>query len=315
MSTGSTNALSSITPSPAFTGSLDTSSWFDAGHADKDQSPIDEFRDNLYEINKLYLQADTRGDYNRALGSVAYLGLVSAFESYIRALVRRLILADDVCKENAEKRQVTYAAAMHHHPDLLPEALLEGISFASTRAVALELKALCGVTQMGKDGQVPPQLRSMFSAFEAICQVRHCGIHRFGKLGSNQALTLGMESHKPVLEKPLSLSVANLQSIAQALEALACGLNSYCFSDIIKRTHQWGPAGSLEAPRYAVAWQLDFDADKARFLKYYGIFASTRKPNVSPPVEDVYASFVAGLAQAQKPNKASAKTSNEDAVE
>lgn len=307
MSATVAEALSIITPSPAFTDDLDTSKWFDAGHADKNQSPIDEFRDNLYEINRLYLTASQEGKYTRVMGSLSYLGLVSAFESYIRALLRRLILVDEVCRNNAEKRVLTYAAAKHHHPDLLPEALLEGISFASTRSVALELRTLCSITQMGKDGQVPPNLKAMFSAFEAICQVRHCGIHRFGKLGSNQALTLGMESHKPVLEKPLSLSVENLQSIAQALEALACGLNSYCFFDILKRTHQFGPAGNSDMPAYKVAWQLDFEADRERFFGYYSMFASTKKPNVSPEVEVVYAAFIDFISKANPNSKAGIK--------
>ncbi len=307
MSAPVTEAFSVITPSPAFTDSLDTSKWFDAHHADKNQSPIDEFRDNLYEINKLYLTANGDGRYSRIMGSLSYLGLVSAFESYIRALLRRLILVDDVCRNNAEKRVRTYAAAKHHHPDLLPEALLEGISFASTRSVALELKTLCSVTQMGKDGQVPPKLKAMFSAFEAICQVRHCGIHRFGKLGSNQALSLGMDSHKPVLEKPLDLSVENLQSIAQALEALACGLNSYCFSDILKRTHQLGPAGNSDVPVYKAAWQLDFDADQPRFSEYYSMFASTKKPNVSPDIEVVYTAFRDFISKSGSPVKLAVK--------
>lgn len=299
MSSAAKSLLGEITPSPAFADTLDTSKWFDASHEYKDQSPIDEFRDNLYEINRLYLQAGERGDYSRVLGSLAYLGLVSAFESYIRALLRKLILIDEVCRSNAEKRLVTYAAATHHEADLLPEALLEDISFASTKSIASELRTLCSVSQMGKDGQVPPQLRSMFSTFESICQVRHCGTHRFGKLGSNQALKLGMETHKPVLEKPLNLSVADLQGIAQALESLACGLNSYCFADIVKRTHQWSPAGNFEIPKYKSVWQLDYDADEARFRSYYKIFASMRKPNISPDTKSVYKAFLSFVAQSQ----------------
>lgn len=293
MSAAAGTLLETITPfsAPSRT-TLDTAEWFDRMHANALQSPIDEFRANLVQINVLYLQADARNEYMPILGSLVYLGMVSAAEGYFRSLLRRLILVDPACQHNASSRTVSYGAALHHESDLLPEALLEGLSLASTKNVASELRTLCNISQMGKDGAVPPALAQLFQNFEAICQVRHCGIHRFGKLGSQQALRLGMDLHKPLLEKPLKLTVQHLQDIAEALEALVRAVNSYCFADMLKKTHTAGPTGR-EKKLYQAAWQLDWAADQERFTLYYDVFASLGGSQPSAPAKDLYDAFMA----------------------
>lgn len=279
--------LATLTPFSAPAESrLDTSTWFDAHHGSVELSPIDEFLENLYSINRLYLQSEARGEYTSMLGSLVYLGMVSAAEGYFRSLLRRLILVDPACEANASVRMVTYAAAVHHQPDLLPEALLEGVSLASTKTVVSELRALCNLSPF------PPSLEKLFENFEDICQVRHCGIHRFGKLGSQQALRLGMDKHKPLLEKPLSLTVIHLQDIAEALEALLRAVNSYCFSDMLKRTHTASPAGKDKKTLYSISWQRDWDADETRFRKFYSIFASVRPAAPSASAEEIYQAFM-----------------------
>ena len=286
--------LGALTPSGTpSTSKLNTAAWFDSGHVATVCSPIDEFVANLYGINRLYLQADSRGEYTPILGSLVYLGMVSAAESYFRSLLRRLIIADPVCQSNASSRPLTYGAAVHHEQSLLPEALFEGVSMASTKNVAYELKSLCGVTQMTKDGGVPTHLNLLFDNFESICQIRHCGIHRFGKLGSQQALRLGIGAHIPLLEKPLKLSVSHLQDVAEALEALILGVNSYCFADIIKRTHAAGPGGREKVQTYSELWQIAFAADRDRFNLYYEIFAATNGLLKSASIEVVYDAFIA----------------------
>ena len=285
--------LETITPfsAPSRT-TLDTTEWFDRTHANLPQSPIDEFRANLVQINRLYLQADARNEYTPILGSLVYLGMVSAAESYFRSLLRRLILVDPACQHNASSRTVSYGAALHHESDLLPEALLEGLSLASTKNVSSELKTLCNISQMSKDGAVPATLVHLFQNFEAICQVRHCGIHRFGKLGSQQALRLGMDLHKPLLEKPLKLAVQHLQDIAEALEALVRAVNSYCFADILKKTHTAGPTGR-DKKLYGDAWLFDWAVDQVRFIGYYDVFASLGGSQPSVPAKDLYDAFLA----------------------
>jgi len=292
MSATTGTLLETITPFSAPSRmTLDTAEWFDATHPNVSLSPIDEFRANLVQINKLYLQADERSEYTSILGSLVYLGMVSAAEGYFRSLLRRLIVVDPACQHNASSRTVSYGAALHHESDLLPEALLEGLSLASTKNIASELKTLCNISQMGKDGAVPPALTQLFRNFEAICQVRHCGIHRFGKLGSQQALKLGMAQHKPLLEKPLKLTVQHLQDIAEALEALVRAVNSYCFVDILKKTHTAGPTGR-ENKLYQAAWELDWAADESRFTDYYDVFASLGGSQPSAPVKDLYDAFM-----------------------
>lgn len=303
MSKNATSLLDTITPFPAPTATkLDTSKWFDAAHILTIESPIDEFRRNLAEINKLYLRAEQREEYVPMLGSLVYLGMVSAAEGYFRSLLRRLICQDSVCEAKAATRTVTYGAAIHHVPQLLPESLFEGMSLASAIKVSTELRNLCGI-------EVPDSLRQLFQNFEAISQVRHCGIHRFGKLGSQQALLLGIDQHKPLLEKPLALQVQHLQEIADALQALIHAVNSLCFSEILKRTHTAGPTGRERERLYQEVWQQDWEADKTRFTLYYDIFASTSKPDPSAPVKDVYDAFMAFVKNydhAQKKSKTAA---------
>jgi hypothetical protein len=293
MSILTTSSLDTITPFSAPTkGKLDTENWFDHTHVTSVQSPVDEFRSNLAQINVLYLGAHARGDYTPMLGSLVYLGMVSAAEGYFRSLLRRLILVDEACRHNASSRTLTYGAALHHSEDLLPEALLEGVSLANTRNIATELKSLCNISQMSKEGNVPATLERLFKNFESICQVRHCGIHRFGKLGSQQALRLGMDKHKPLLEKPLALTVPQLQEIAEALEALIRAVNSYCFADILKRTYSAGPTGKDKSKLYQETWQLDWVQDQKRFTDYYDIFASVGGSQPSDSVTNMYAAFI-----------------------
>ncbi len=303
MSKSVISLLETITPFPAPTATrLDTVKWFDAAHVPMVESPIDEFRRNIAEINKLYLRAEQRNEYVPMLGSLVYLGMVSAAEGYFRSLLRRLIRQDTACEANAATRTVTYGAAIHHEPALLPESLFEGVSLASAKNVFSELRSLCGI-------EVPDSLQQLFQNFEAISQVRHCGIHRFGKLGSQQALRLGIDQHKPLLEKPLALKVEQLQEIADALQALIHAVNSLCFSEILKRTHTAGPTGQSKVQLYQETWQQDWEADKARFTLYYDIFASTSKPDPSAPVKDVYDSFIAFVkhrVSTQKKPKAAA---------
>lgn len=283
--------LAEITPFAAPLGSgLDTVSWFDANHAPQELSPIDEFRANLAEINTLYLQAEQRGDYNATLGGLVYLGMVSAVEGYFRSLLRHLILKDEMCAGNAATKTVSYAAAVHHQPELLPEALLEGVSLASTKNVKSELNSLCNIAQMSAS------LDPLFQTFENICQVRHCGIHRFGKLGSQQAVKLGIDKHKPLLEKPLRLTVAHLQDIAEALEALVRGVNSHCFFDMLKRSHETSPAGKNKTKLYSQSWERDWATDQARFEKFHWIFASTQPITPSKPAKVMYDAFIAFIA-------------------
>lgn len=303
MSKNAISLFETITPFPAPTVTkLDTAKWFDAAHVTMVESPIDEFRRNLAEINKLYLQAEQRNEYVPMLGSLVYLGMVSAAEGYFRSLLRRLIREDTACESNAATRTVTYGAAIHHSLELLPESLLEGVSLASAKNVCSELRSLCGIV-------VPDSLEQLFQNFEDISQVRHCGIHRFGKLGSQQALRLGIDQHKPLLEKPLALKVEQLQEIADALQALIHAVNSLCFSEILKRTHTAGPNGRAKDKLYQEVWQQDWEADKGRFTLYYDIFASTSKPDHSAPVKDVYDAFMAFVKNydhAQKKPKAAA---------
>ncbi len=283
--------IDAITPSEGWKKNFDTTKWFDPAHEHSDDSPIDEFIRNQREIVKLLTSGETV--YNATLGSLIYLGLVSAAESYVRSLLRRLILVDEVCMRLAESREIPYSAALHHSKNLMPEAIFEGTSFASARNVATELRALCAISGMSPD-HFPVALDDILQAYDDICQIRHCGVHRFGKLGSRQAMKLGIQTHKFLLEKPLNLKVDDLLAVAETLLALVTGINNYCFADVIKRSYTHSNAGGAAKDKieYLCSWKLKYKQDRSRFHSYYNVFRCTQNPHLSQPLKETYDEFV-----------------------
>lgn len=62
-----------------------------------------------------------------------------------------------------------------------------------------------------------------------VCQLRHCIVHRFGFLGSNNAITLGLATHKNYLEKPLVISFSHLNEMVQVCENTVKLINNFLF--------------------------------------------------------------------------------------
>ncbi|WP_429500635.1 hypothetical protein ACQUFY_25540 (plasmid) [Robbsia andropogonis] len=174
--------------------------------------------------------------YSNELGALVLLGYVSATESYLRAVIREIINNDEFAQMRAESKEISFGAVVHSvDSKLLPEALLEGISLAGARNVARTLRELCGITGMSAEGP-PTQLQNVFDEFAKICHLRHCCTHRFGKLGSKQALELGISEHKEFLETPIKLTEKHLQDIGARLLAFVGSLNAYLFKDVLERT-------------------------------------------------------------------------------
>ena len=91
----------------------------------------------------------------------------------------------------------------------------------------------------------------------------------------------------------MRLTVAHLQDIAEALEALVRGVNSHCFFDMLKRSHDNSPAGKIKTKYYSTSWNRDWAADQSRFEKFHWIFASTHISNPSKPAKEMYDAFMA----------------------
>ncbi|ANL49715.1 hypothetical protein AMC87_PC00012 (plasmid) [Rhizobium phaseoli] len=314
---------------------IDTSEMFLAQSGNSELSPIDQFIQNTEAINRIYLPLVYRdeglirdagvatthdpgisvggnaGDANVApgsplssrvrpeLGALVVLGYMSAVESYFRALLRELILVDDHTHSLVEPMNVSFGAARHHKIGLLPEALTEHLSFAGDKNVLDALKSFVGIK-----GNPPAQLEASLKEFKKVCEIRHCCVHRFGKLGSKTAIALGTESHKRFLEQPFAPSSADLQGIAAVLRLFVKTMNNHIFKSVIERIPD---SGSSDPDfHYGWGWVGTWRSDRKRFSEYYRIFSSSLESPPSPSIKDVYVGlrdFVADRRTTRPPAK------------
>lgn len=265
-----------VSGDPTSIRSLDTTSVFDKTVNDNIQAPIDNFYEKIRNLNlisqhvldDITLQQSLKVTQN----NLVLLGYISAVESYLREIIRKLILLDVPCRNYNQDIGLTYGAAITHSSSMLPEALMEGASFASQKNIIDSIKK-----HLGLSGHTPIQLLDSLEEFERICHLRHCVIHRFGKLGSNNAIRLGLESHKEYLEKPLILDANNLQNISLFCENVVIVINQYLFEEILKRTGD---------DKFNF-WQWDFRKDRKLFSKYFNLFDSKINPSGSN-INDAY---------------------------
>jgi len=271
-----------ITSPQVLTDRLDTSKFFDLSHSGDKLSPIDQYIRNTNAVNLVWLREQ---DISPELASIALLGYMSAVESYMRAIIRALINVDATCKEIVEAKTISFAAALHHKKEILPEALLEDISFAGPENIKKTINGFLGLPSQF------PSMDAFFSEFEKISQLRHCCTHRFGKLGTKNAMALGLTTHTPFLEKPLKLSKKDLETAADILRNFVKNLNNIIFRGILDRTVNGGKTSGSQINVTKIDWKWSYDADKATFSKYYKIFATTSDAVPSPKKSELYARF------------------------
>lgn len=251
-------------------GTLNTSALFNPTSVKSEHSALDEF---LTATQKLNLLLKPKSDHEVLLGHLVLLGYMSAVESYFRTLIRRIITIDEIAQESVHSREIAYAAAMHHRDlNLLPEALFEHTTFISKHSISESFKEFLGIK-----GHLPQDVESSLDEFSKVCQIRHCLVHRFGKLGSRNAIALGLSAHGPFLEKPISVGYDELQAAFAVLYQTVKVVNNYVFNAVIARIDNWSMA---------------LRRDRSRFKKYYSIFATVTDAPPSPPLRDCYDALV-----------------------
>ncbi|MDX6008769.1 hypothetical protein [Cupriavidus necator] len=257
--------------------SLDTSVLFDATYVEGTGSPIDEFLMRLVAINQL---APPPAAFNPLQAQLVLLGVIAAVESYLRAILRRLIAMDSICQESVHRRDVSYGAAIHLTKDMLPEAVLEKISFISKGSIVDSIRELAGIK-----GNLPPDVTASIDDYVKICHLRHCAVHRFGKLGVSNAIALGLEDHKELLEKPLLLDYLSLQNSIVISTGMVKTINNFLFNEIVSRISD-------------SRWTGVYKTDKRLFLTYYKIFADTiSTTGFSVGLKDMYILFMSQKAK------------------
>lgn len=242
-------------------------------------SPLDTFIANTNVLNTIYLPYGVAGrPWLPEVGNLILLGYMSAVESYVRAIITGLINIDDVCRQLVSKKTVSFGLVVGgHDAKLLPEALLENHTFSTEGKIQEALRTFLGISKLS------PELDTLDREFHKLCQVRHCCVHRFGKLGSQNALQLGFDEHKDAIEHPFSPSRADTEAIAEILQAYVKALNNHLFRSVLDRSF------ARDAPGPAWAWTLE--ADRERFSDYYSLFAMRAIVPGSPPLEEIYALF------------------------
>lgn len=260
-----------ITPSPS-NPALTTHLLFDTSHTEPTHSPIDQFLERLHSINRL---SPHPTNFDALQGQLVLLGVIAAVESYLRTLFRKIVSIDSLSKEHAYKRDISYAAAVHLNKEMLPEAILERISFISQHSIVDTIKDILGLK-----GAIPPAVESAIKDYVRVCHLRHCTVHRFGRLGASNAMALGIEQHKELLEKPLTLDYTALQSAILICTTMVKSLNNHLFNELISRIPE-------------SEWIENYASDKKKFNQYYNLFSdSISSQNLSPKSKIIYDLFI-----------------------
>ncbi|WP_335920567.1 hypothetical protein [Shewanella algae] len=245
---------------------------FDISYREPNKSPVDIYEDNMLIYKRLlgcFIYVPATGNYISLasendkewskLSNLLILGFISSVESYVRCLLRRVLLVDEESKSRSYNKTVTYGAAIHHEKQLLPEAIMEGCSFHSSYNIKETIKNITGVNLNNLKGN--PELATAFSDFDFIGQLRHCVVHRSGLFGSNNALSLGLDEYCEYLEKPIKLELTVVQEAAKACDTLVRELNDTLFREFLSRTIN------------TYAWKGDLRSDARYFDRYFNIFA------------------------------------------
>lgn len=268
----------SVCRSPA-NPALSTATLFDASHVESAHSAVDQYLTRLTSINLL---TPNPTNFDPLQAQLVLLGVVAAVESYFRTLLRRLITLDPECQICTEDQAVTFGAAMHLSKLMMPEALLERVTFVSETSLSEAIRQFIGVK-----GNLPPDLLATFKDYAVVCHLRHCAVHRFGKLGVKNAIFLGLKAHKPSLEKPLALTYPALQNAIAISTGVVKTTNNFLFNEVLSRLP-------------AATWTTKWGPDRVTFMPYYSLFADTVSSTKAAPARDVY-----NLFQIQRSNFAS----------
>lgn len=252
-----------------------TAALFNVAHVEGSISAIDVFIENCKEINKIWTPSPT---ISPELGRLLLLGYVSAVESFFRTVLRSIINNDAKAQSDAHSYVVPYGAVLYQDKSIVADALLEGISFAGEKEVRNALNKFLDAPNL------PEDLKKILVEYEKVCQLRHCCVHRFGKLGAQNGIVLGLEQHSAALEKPLTLDKQKLEDIASWLMSFAKTMNNYMFRTLLERSVS-------DKNPYRLDWKWSYTKDRTRFDKLYRLFQTSKDANPSPTAKVLYERF------------------------
>lgn len=237
-----------------------TEGLFDNEYIKSQNSAIDDFiekRKSLFVLLRPY--EERIHELPSELTNMIFLGFISAVESYIRKILRLIINVDKNAQVKCENQMIKFGAVLSHEDEtMLAESLLEDYSFASAFNIKESIDKFLNI-KCKKETQ---PLNKALEEYSRVCQLRHCVIHRFGFLGSNNAIVLGLSQHKDFIEKPLIIDFEQLNEIARVCENVVKVINNFLFAEVLERSY---------LTRTEI-WHSDYRKDKKTFQKYFSIF-------------------------------------------
>ena len=245
---------------------LDTRSCFqDPPIPNASRAPIDMYWDNTQIMNTLIGQIPSIP----IIGLLILLGSVSAVESYFRTLFCKIITLDKDAEKKCLGHSLAYGAVISSvkhskKEENISEALLEGCSFASKKNIKDSLKNFIGIK-----GNLPNELEQTLDDFEKVCHLRHCAVHRFGMLGTKNAISLDFDTHSSNVGNSIELGVDEVDKIVGICTNVVKVINNYLFEKLLQRTVE----------NNSISWKWDLRSDKKYFMKYYKMFYSIQFSN------------------------------------
>lgn len=203
------------------------------------------------------------------------IGVVSAVESYCRGIIKNILCLDHhIFKQKAYSASLSYGAALSKNSEIFPEAILENCSFTSLYNIKTTIKDILGLTI---SQQTTQSLYSTLQAYENVCSIRHCIVHRSNKLGSSNAIKLGYDSHSLYIEKQIVIDLTSLEEMTNICTNVVYELNDFLLNHVLKS------ALAIED------WEGIYSKDQRKFKKYIKSFYDPSICNQS--IKDLYNEF------------------------
>lgn len=223
-------------------------------------SPIDNYRASVGEI--LAYGTENRLSSNDFLGRLLVLGVVSAAEGYVRAVLSSSIELCPIAQAAASAKTINLGGLLWHGKDGFSRSAFEHASFSSKR----ELSKACEefIAFRLQDAT----FKSILDTYESVCQLRHGIVHGDGIMPGRNAVQLEI----PKFAKPVRIVVRyrQLQEIAAAVDTLITTLNREIFVQMCKR---WA-----EDWRRRADW--DPQHEERLFARLWGIFLCTSERRI-----------------------------------
>lgn len=290
---------------------LDVKKIIDLTYSSEISSPIDTFIKKNADLNKLLIDSgkvkikldtlyrgkrlkkqvytsivsyiDNPSNISPVLANLVLLGHLSVVESYFREIFKEVIFMDKYAQQVCRGKMLSYGAAITHKQKDLPDALLEEINFASSFNITESIRDFVGIK-----GSLPNGITTALGEFSKVCQLRHCIVHRFGKLGVNNAMRLDWDNLKTHLEKPIKIDYVALQEVSQICSTVVKEINNYIWQCLMMRQIASSSDNSNFKKMPIVEWTWIWKKDRHKFTKYYEIFLSTLAPPITNDVRMAY---------------------------